>query len=165
MTRHATRGQRTNLGRCLAAILALHAATHAGAADSTAEPVAAPRPEQRAGGRRLPPPIAADARPANVDALLAKMLPARSDTLADWQAGAPCLHHRGEPRILPPCIPPAPCHPAYPPYPADLVGARGLPTCGPRYQGPCQPRLGTHDQGPLPRLHAVCDAAFDAFYR
>jgi len=161
MTRHAAPAQRMNLGRCLAAILALHAVSHAGAADSTAEQVTAPR----AGGRRLPPPISADSTPGNVDALLAKMLPARSDTPADWQAGPPCLHHRGEPRILPPCIPSAPCHPASPPHPADLVGVRGLPTCGPRYKGPCQPRLGTHDHGPLPRLHAVCDAAFDAFYR
>ncbi|MFM8414608.1 MAG: hypothetical protein ACKOCX_07780 [Planctomycetota bacterium] len=165
MIRPAARARRTNLGRCFTAILALHAVIHVRAAESTAEPVAAPLPGQRSGERHLPPPIAADASPDNVDLLLAKMLPPRSDSPADWQAGAPCLHDRGEPRILPPCIPPAPCHPAYPPYPADLVGVRGIPTCGPRYKGPCQPRLGTHDHGPLPRLHAVCDAAFDAFYR
>lgn len=156
---------RTAVARWFVAGLALHVASQGCGAEPEVEAVAAPRPEQLAGGPRLPPPIAADASAGNVDALLAKMLPARSDSPADWMAAAPCLHHPGEPRILPPCIPPAPCHPAFPPHPADLVGARGMPTCGPRYKGPCAPRLGTHDHSRLPRLHAACDAAFDAFYR
>lgn len=147
-------------------VLLLAGARQIAAEEVTAEAVAAPGSATSQGAdRRLPVPIAADSKPANVDLLISTMLPPRSDTPGDWYAGAACLHRPGEPRLLPPCIPPAPCHPAYPPHPADLVGMPGAPTCGPRYRGPCEPRLGTHDQCRLPRLHAACDAAFDAFYR
>lgn len=95
---------------------------------------------------------------------LAKLLPPRTDTPTDWHAPLEPLHDCGEPRVLPPCIPPPPCHPSLPPQPFDLVGARGCPTCGPIYRGPCAPRTGTHDVGPLPRLHRVHDRLFDWFY-
>jgi len=105
-------------------------------------------------------------RPATTsEALLEKMLPRRSDSLADWSPPRLALHDAGEPRVLPPCVPPAPCHPAYPPQPFDLIGVAGAATCGPRYRGPCEPRLGTHAGSGCSRLHAVCDAAFDLFYR
>jgi hypothetical protein len=93
------------------------------------------------------------------------MLPPRTDSPADWQAGVEPLHSCGEPRLLPPCVPPPPCHPANPPRPFDLIGVAGMPTRGPIYRGPCQPRTGTHDCGPLPRVHRVNDRAFDWFYR
>ena len=98
-------------------------------------------------------------------ARLATMLPPRTDSPADWHAGVEPLHSCGEPRLLPPCVPPPPCHPANPPRPFDLVGVNGVPTCGPIYRGPCQPRTGTHDGGPLPRMHRLHDRAFDWFYR
>ncbi|MFM7244578.1 MAG: hypothetical protein ACKO40_10480 [Planctomycetaceae bacterium] len=74
------------------------------------------------------------------------------------------LHHCGEPRLLPTCVPPPPCHPSQPPQPFDLVGVRGAPTCGPIYRGPCAPRTGTHDDEPLPRVHRVHDRMVDWFY-
>lgn len=98
-------------------------------------------------------------------ARLEAMLPQRTDSPADWQAGVEPLHSCGEPRLLPPCVPPPPCHPAYPPRPFDLIGVAGMPTRGPIYRGPCQPKTGTHDCGPLPRVHRVHDRAFDWFYR
>ena len=98
-------------------------------------------------------------------ARLEAMLPPRSDSPADWQAGVEPLHACGEPRLLPPCVPPPPCHPSNPPRPFDLIGVAGMPTRGPIYRGPCQPRTGTHDCGPLPRVHRVHDRAFDWFYR
>jgi hypothetical protein len=143
------------------AALAVQTASHA----RGEQPVAEPRRGERSPDRTRPAPTAADAPPADVEPLLASMLPPRSDSPTDWHAPPPFLYFCGEPRRLAPCVPPAPCHPAYPPFPTDLVGVAGLPTCGPRYRGPCEPRLGTHAQGPLPRLHGVCDAAFDAFYR
>ena len=91
-------------------------------------------------------------------------LPPRTDTLGDWFAPLEPLHRCGEPRLLPTCVPPPPCHPAQPPRPFDLVGVRGAPTCGPIYGGPCAPRTGTHDDGPLPRLHRVHDRMVDWFY-
>ncbi len=96
---------------------------------------------------------------------LAKILPPRTDSPLYWRAGLEPLHDCGEPRWLPPCIPPPPCHPSCPPQPFDLIGVDGMPTRGPRYRGPCCPRTGTHDDGPLPRLHRVHDRAFDWFYR
>jgi len=96
---------------------------------------------------------------------IASMLPPRTDSPWDWQAGLVPLHACGDPRWLPPCVPPPPCHPACPPQPYDLVGVDGLPTRGPRYRGPCCPRTGTHDDGPLPRVYRIHDRAFDWFYR
>ena len=96
---------------------------------------------------------------------IARMLPTRTDSAYDWQAGLEPLHRCGEPRWLLPCIPPPPCHPSCPPQPFDLVGVDGTPTRGPRYRGPCCPRTGTHDDGPLPLLHRIHDRAFDCFYR
>jgi len=96
--------------------------------------------------------------------VLAKMLKPRSDSWADWSAPLEPLHRCGEPRALPPCVPPPPCHPSMPPAPYDLVGVRGTPSCGPIYGGPCAPRTGTHDDCPLPRIHRLSDRLFDAFY-
>jgi len=48
--------------------------------------------------------------------------------------------------------------------PYDLVGVAGVPSCGPIYRGPCEPRTGTHDDLPFWRLHRVRDRLFDWFY-
>lgn len=97
--------------------------------------------------------------------IVAKLLSPRTDSWADWRAPLEPLHRCGEPRLLPPrCVPPPPCHPAEPPHPYDLVGAVGEPTAGPIYRGPCCPRTGSHDDGPLPRVHRVHDRLFDWFY-
>jgi hypothetical protein len=101
----------------------------------------------------------------DAETILASLLPLRSDVPLDWVAPLEPLHDCGEPRILPPCVPPPPCHPALPPQPFDLVGVRGEPTCGPIYGGPCAPRTGSRDDGRLPRLHRVPDRLFDWFYR
>jgi hypothetical protein len=103
------------------------------------------------------------ARPDPGD-VLARLLPPRSDTPAAWQGGLEPLHFCGEPRLLPTCVPPPPCHPALPPHPFDLVGMPGAPTCGPIYRGPCAPRTGSRDDGPHPRIHRVHDRLFDWFY-
>gem|GEM_PF-4606326 len=109
------------------------------------------------------PVRSAHARPEKVE--VASMLPPRTDSPSDWYAGLEPLHHCGEPQLLPPCVPPPPCHPSYPPQPFDLISVTGRPTDGPRYRGPCCPRKGTHDDGPLPRVHRLHDHAFDMFYR
>lgn len=101
----------------------------------------------------------------SIDEILARALPLRSDRAGDWLAGFEPLHQCGEPRWIEPCIPLPPCHPSHPPHPYDLVGVAGDPSCGPIYRGPCSPRTGTHDDGPLPRLHWVNDRLFDAFYQ
>lgn len=101
----------------------------------------------------------------DAEAILATLLPPRSDALFDWVAPLEPLHACGEPRRLPPCVPPPPCHPALPPRPLDLVGVRGEPTCGPIYGGPCAPRTGTRGAGLPPRLLRVPDRFFDWFYR
>lgn len=101
----------------------------------------------------------------SIDEILARALPLRSDRAGDWLAGSEPLHQCGEPRWIEPCIPLPPCHPSHPPHPYDLVGVAGDPTCGPIYRGPCCPRTGTHNDGPLPRLHWVNDRLFDAFYQ
>jgi NADH:ubiquinone oxidoreductase subunit K len=44
------------------------------------------------------------------------------------------------------------------------VGVEGVPSCGPIYGGPCEPRTGTHDDGPHPHLHRLHDRLFDWFY-
>lgn len=135
-----------------------------GAAEScpAAEPegVAVSTPDPLAGTDRLDP---AKTWPV-VDETVASMLPARSDTAADWITPLEPLHFCGEPRLLPTCVPPPPCHPALPPQPFDLVGMRGKPTAGPIYRGPCAPRTGSHDCGPCPRAHRVHDRVFDWFY-
>lgn len=96
--------------------------------------------------------------------VLAKMLKPRSDSWADWDAPLEPLHRCGEPRALPPCVPPPPCHPSMPPVPYDLVGVHGEPSNGPIYKGPCRPRTGTHDDCPHPRVHRLSDRFFDCFY-
>ena len=96
--------------------------------------------------------------------VLAKMLKPRSDSWADWNAPIEPLHRCGEPRALPPCVPPPPCHPSQPPAPYDLVGVHGVPSNGPIYEGPCRPRTGTHDNCPHPHIHRLYDRFFDAFY-
>ncbi len=100
----------------------------------------------------------------DAEKVLQRMLPPRSDSPVDWQAGIEPLHYCGEPRLLPPCVPPPPCHPSQPPRPYDLIGARGTPTCGPIYRGPCEPRTGSHDDAHLPRMHRIHDRVFDWFY-
>ena len=97
--------------------------------------------------------------------VLAKMLKPRSDSWADWNAPIEPLHRCGEPRALPPCVPPPPCHPSMPPAPYDLVGMQGVPSGGPIYEGPCQPRTGTHDDCPHPHVHRLYDRFFDLFYK
>lgn len=101
---------------------------------------------------------------ADAETMLRKMIPPRSDSWADWSAGTEPLHVCGEPRWLPPCVPPPPCHPSLPPRPYDLVGVRGEPTDGPIYRGPCNPRTGTHDDCPHPHARRLHDRLFDLFY-
>lgn len=131
--------------------------------------VARDTPEETARAK-LPDPLKGteqiDPAKTGVDAekVLSRMLPSRSDSLADWQAGIEPLHSCGEPRLLPPCVPPPPCHPSQPPWPYDLIGVAGTPTCGPIYRGPCEPRTGSHDDSHLPRIHRLHDRFFDWFY-
>ena len=153
----------------LAACIVLAAAT-ADAADIAA--ALAERPAIPTPAPAMPPdPLAGtpliDPATTGPDAerILSSLLPPRSDSPADWFAPLEPLHRPGEPRVLPPCVPAPPCHPAAPPHPFDLVGVPGAATCGPRYGGPCDPRTGSHDDGPLPRLHRVPDRIFDRFYR
>ena len=97
--------------------------------------------------------------------ILAEMLPARTDTFADWVTSAESLHDCGEPRALPACVPGPPCHPSMPSQPYDLVGLRGVPSGGPIYSGPCAPRTGSHDGCHFPHAHPLWDRWFDWFYR
>jgi len=110
------------------------------------------------------PQIAADKTGQPAEKVLARMLKPRSDSWADWNAPLEPLHRCGEPRALPPCVPPPPCHPSLPPAAYDLVGLQGEPSCGPIYEGPCAPRTGTHDNCPHPHLHRLSDRFFDLFY-
>jgi hypothetical protein len=98
-------------------------------------------------------------------ALLSKLLPGRSDSPYDWYAPVEPLHVGCEPYALPPCVPPPPCHPSEPPQPYDLVGIRGVPSGGPIYRGPCEPRTGTHDHCHFPWYHRLHDRFVDHFYR
>lgn len=102
-----------------------------------------------------------------VDAMkvLATMLPGRSDSPYDWYAPVEPLHAPCEPYALPPCVPSPPCHPSEPPHPYDLVGVRGVPTGGPIYRGPCEPRTGSHDHCRFAWYHRLHDRFFDCFYR
>ena len=140
------------------------------AKDRTRSRAARTADEQTSPADKLPDPLRGSqpidpsATGPDAAAMLAKLLPPRTDSPADWQAPLEPLHFCGEPRLLPPCVPLPPCHPSEPPWPYDLVGVRGAPTCGPIYRGPCVPRTGSHDDGPLPRVHRVHDRLFDWFY-
>jgi len=131
--------------------------------------------------RRLPPDVASpadrlsdplagtpriDPATTGIDAerAIATILPPRTDGPGDWLAPLEPLHECGEPRALPPCVPPPPCHPADPPAPYDLVGIRGVPSRGPIYRGPCAPRAACGHEGPWGWLHALHDRCVDAFY-
>lgn len=131
------------------------------AAAAAAAPVTDLPADPLAGSPRIDPATTGP----DAEAILATLLPPRSDAPFDWLAPLEPLHYCGEPRILPPCVPPPPCHPAAPPQPYDLIGVRGDSTCGPIYGGPCAPRTGSRDDGRLPRLHRVPDRLFDWFYR
>jgi hypothetical protein len=140
------------------------------AAKAAAESAAAALKESTAGAStesaaaataKMDPALKPQPDPGDV---LARLLPPRSDSGYDWYAPLEPLHRCGEPRVLPTCVPPPPCHPALPPHPLDLVGMPGAPTCGPIYRGPCAPRTGSHDNGPHPRIHRVHDRLFDWFY-
>ena len=110
------------------------------------------------------PKMSAEKTGQEANKVLAKMLKPRSDSWADWNAPLEPLHRCGEPRALPPCVPPPPCHPSMPPAPYDLVGVQGVASGGPIYEGPCRPRTGTHDDCPHPHVHRLYDRFFDAFY-
>jgi hypothetical protein len=100
----------------------------------------------------------------NVETIFASLLPPRTDSPLDWIAGPEPLHSCNEPRALAPCVPPPPCHPADPPAAYDLIGVRGVPSCGPIYGGPCRPRTGSRDGERLAWLHWIPDRLFDLFY-
>jgi hypothetical protein len=153
-------------------ILATACLVAVGPADAAEQSRAVPPVAESPATTPLPPdplantlPISPEATGPSAEGELARMLPARTDSPFDWQAGLEPLHNCGEPRWLSPCIPPPPCHPAYPPQPFDLIGVDGVPTRGPRYRGPCCPRTGTHDDSPFPCKHRLHDRAFDWFYR
>lgn len=91
-------------------------------------------------------------------------VPAAEMPAERWAAPEECLYRRGEPRVLAACVPPPPCDPSKPPNPYDLVGVAGVPTCGPIYRGPCEPRTGSHDDLHFWRWHRAWDRLFDLFY-
>jgi hypothetical protein len=137
-----------------------------GGLDKNAPPTETPAPATvSADPLANTPTVAAGVSGRDAGREIEHMLPARTDSPFDWNAGLEPLHFCGEPRWLRPCIPPPPCHPSCPPQPFDLIGEDGLPTDGPRYRGPCCPRTGTHDDGPFPHVHRIHDRAFDWFYR
>jgi hypothetical protein len=117
-------------------------------------------PDPLAGSPKIDPAETAN----KAELLMARMLPQRTDSPADWYAPIECLHDGCEPYALPACVPPPPCHPSEPPQPFDLVGMRGVPTGGPIYRGPCCPRTGSHDHCRHPHAHRVRDRFFDWFY-
>lgn len=121
---------------------------------------AAPPPDPLAGTPRIDPATTG----MDAERVVATLLPPRTDAPRDWVAPLEPLHACGEPRALPPCVPPAPCHPARPPQPFDLVGVRGTPSCGPIYRGPCEPRSGTRHEGPWRWLASAHDRLVDFFY-
>jgi len=110
------------------------------------------------------PAVKPDATGIDVSNRIGSLLPNRSDSPYDWHAPVEPLHQPCEPRALPPCVPPPPCHPSEPPEPYDLVGVAGCPTAGPIYRGPCEPRTGTPHQGPFAWCHRLYDRLFDHFY-
>jgi len=142
-------------------VLAWAAGMAAGGAAAANWQSEAARDRSRPRGSALDPAVTGE----NAEDILAKLLPPRTDALVDWRAPLEPLHHCGEPRFLPPCVPPPPCHPAQPPAPYDLVGRTGTPSRGPLYAGPCCPRTGSHDADHLPRVHRVWDRWFDLYYR
>lgn len=111
------------------------------------------------------PKISPEATGRDAMEVLAKLLPGRNDSPYDWYAPVEPLHVGCEPYALPPCVPPPPCHPSEPPQPYDLVGMRGVPSGGPIYRGPCEPRTGTHDHCHFPWYHRLHDRFVDHFYR
>ena len=131
------------------------------AAVQTASVSDAAAPDPLAGTPRIDPATTG----GDAERSLATMLPPRTDAPTDWHASLEPLHDCGEPRALPPCVPPPPCHPADPPSPYDLIGAGGVPSCGPIYRGPCAPRSAAAHEGPFRWLHALRDRLFDLFYR
>lgn len=151
----------------VAAIASAAAVVAAGAADAPRDavltrPAAADRlPDPLRGTERIDPAVTGP----DAEAVLAKLLPPRTDTAADWRAPLDPLHYCGEPRLLPPCVPRPPCHPSLPPRPYDLVGVAGEPTCGPIYRGPCAPRSADRHSGPLKHARMAHDRLFDWFYR
>jgi len=110
------------------------------------------------------PLVSPEATGKDAAAILGTLLPGRSDTPYDWYAPVEPLHGPCEPRALPPCVPPPPCHPSEPPQPYDLVGMQGVPTGGPIYGGPCAPRTGSHDDCHFKWYHRLHDRFFDCFY-
>jgi hypothetical protein len=151
---------------CLTALVAAAGPTRADEAGTTkpvAESVAKralATPDPLKGTEKMDPATTGP----DAEAVLARLLPPRSDSPSDWYAPLEPLHYCGEPRLLPTCVPPPPCHPSQPPNPYDLVGVRGGPTCGPIYRGPCAPRTGSRDAEPHPHVHRVHDRVFDWFY-
>lgn len=127
---------------------------------SRSRPPAAPLPDPLADTPRIDPATTG----VDAERIVATLLPPRTDAPRDWVAPLEPLHACGEPRALPPCVPPAPCHPARPPQPFDLVGVRGTPSCGPIYRGPCEPRSGTRHEGPWRWLASAHDRLVDLFY-
>ena len=127
---------------------------------STTPLPASPLPDPLAGTPRIDPATTG----VDAERIVATLLPPRSDAPRDWVAPLEPLHDCGEPRALPPCVPPAPCHPARPPQPFDLVGVAGVPSCGPIYRGPCEPRSGTRHEGPWRWLASAHDRLVDFFY-
>ena len=111
------------------------------------------------------PAIKPETTGADAMQVLARLLPGRSDTPYDWHAPVEPLHQPCEPRALPPCVPPPPCHPSEPPQPYDLVGVPGCPSGGPIYRGPCEPRTGTPHHGMFAWYHRLHDRFVDHFYR
>jgi hypothetical protein len=111
------------------------------------------------------PQVSPEATGRDALAVLSKLLPGRSDSPYDWYAPVEPLHVGCEPYALPPCVPPPPCHPSEPPHPYDLVGMQGVPSGGPIYRGPCEPRTGTHDHCHFAWYHRLHDRFVDHFYR
>jgi hypothetical protein len=142
------------------ALTAVAAGTSPAADEKKSEGAAVKQADPLKGTQRISP----EKTGQDASQVMAKMSKPRTDSWADWQAPLEPLHRCGEPRALPPCVPPPPCHPSMPPVPYDLVGVQGVPSGGPIYEGPCRPRTGTHDDCPHPRLHRIYDRFFDAFY-
>jgi hypothetical protein len=140
-------------------------------ATGTAKAKRRPAAERQQATDKIPDPlrgtpqISPEVTGRDAMAVLAKLLPSRSDSPYDWYAPVEPLHVGCEPYALPPCVPPPPCHPSEPPQPYDLVGMRGVPSGGPIYRGPCEPRTGTHEHCRFPWYHRLHDGFVDHFYR
>jgi hypothetical protein len=140
-------------------------------ANGTAKPKRRPAAERQQAADKIPDPlrgtplIKPEVTGRDAMEVLSKLLPGRSDSPYDWYAPVEPLHVGCEPYALPPCVPPPPCHPSEPPQPFDLVGLRGVPSGGPIYRGPCEPRTGTHDHCHFPWYHRLHDRFVDHFYR